>query len=386
MLVSTPESFWSQALLPNEARVLNPVIQRALTEKFLLPQLAELETYLLAVRTQLDPELEALQPQKLGKAYPLGQCLEIAEAVETRLREIELSELPFNAVAGYMALRAFLRKGGIFRQVWGDLRGQYFQNAFQLGTLYVDVANDTVLATKPKVEILPFADAQFTPIRDFEHFSLIAHRYWCHEVYPNHVAPTLAPYCPLIHVTQLGGIQFHNASNYMLAMTRSKAFRPSEAVLRQPPMPEALFDKVVKLLQDSPLRLATSPEQGRRVALSYCQQYRSKRWHLNTKMEDEVKVATSDTNQRLLRKQLVLDRTVTQKEQAMSTIKIDEIEYDVDSLSKEANEQLQNLQFVDQELARLQAKAAVLQTARSTYANALKAALPEKGGKKKSKS
>ncbi len=61
----------------------------------------------------------------------------------------------------------------------------------------------------------------------------------------------------------------------------------------------------------------------------------------------------------------------------MSTIKIDDIEYNVDSLSAEANSQLQNLQFVDQELARLQAQAAVLQTARATYASALKAALPK---------
>lgn len=70
----------------------------------------------------------------------------------------------------------------------------------------------------------------------------------------------------------------------------------------------------------------------------------------------------------------------------MSTIKIDDIEYDLDSLSAQAKEQLQNLQFVDQELARLQAKAAVLQTARSTYANMLKDALPKSAGKKKPKS
>lgn len=61
----------------------------------------------------------------------------------------------------------------------------------------------------------------------------------------------------------------------------------------------------------------------------------------------------------------------------MSTIKIDDKEYDVDSLSEEANKQLQNLQFVDQELAHLQAKAAVLQTARGSYASALKAELPK---------
>ena len=61
----------------------------------------------------------------------------------------------------------------------------------------------------------------------------------------------------------------------------------------------------------------------------------------------------------------------------MATVKIDDKEYDADSLSEEANTQLQNLRFVDQELARLQGQAAVLQTARTSYANALKAALPD---------
>ena len=58
----------------------------------------------------------------------------------------------------------------------------------------------------------------------------------------------------------------------------------------------------------------------------------------------------------------------------MPTISIDNIDYD--QLSDEAKAQLASLQFVDQELARLQAQAAALQTARIAYANALKAALP----------
>ena len=61
----------------------------------------------------------------------------------------------------------------------------------------------------------------------------------------------------------------------------------------------------------------------------------------------------------------------------MKTITIDDKEYDLEKFSAEANEQLQSLQFVDQELGRLQAQTAVLQTARYTYANALKAALPK---------
>ncbi|MCP5358600.1 MAG: hypothetical protein H7A06_10700 [Pseudomonadales bacterium] len=63
----------------------------------------------------------------------------------------------------------------------------------------------------------------------------------------------------------------------------------------------------------------------------------------------------------------------------MSSIRIDNIEYDLNTLSAEANAQLQSVQFVDQELARLQAQIAALQTARNAYVNALKAALPAQG-------
>ncbi|MDO9277494.1 MAG: DUF6447 family protein [Polaromonas sp.] len=60
----------------------------------------------------------------------------------------------------------------------------------------------------------------------------------------------------------------------------------------------------------------------------------------------------------------------------MASIKIDNMDYDIDTLSAEAKAQLQSLQYCDSELARLQAQAAVLQTARMAYSTALKAALP----------
>jgi hypothetical protein len=64
----------------------------------------------------------------------------------------------------------------------------------------------------------------------------------------------------------------------------------------------------------------------------------------------------------------------------MPTITIDNREYDTDTLSDEAKAQLVSLQFCDQELARLQAQAAAIQTARMAYAKALQAALPAMGG------
>jgi hypothetical protein len=60
----------------------------------------------------------------------------------------------------------------------------------------------------------------------------------------------------------------------------------------------------------------------------------------------------------------------------MPILKIDNKEYDLDTLSDEAKAQLASMQFCDQELARLQSQAAAYQTARMAYAKALKEALP----------
>ena len=63
----------------------------------------------------------------------------------------------------------------------------------------------------------------------------------------------------------------------------------------------------------------------------------------------------------------------------MPTLNIDNKEYDVDSLSNEAKAQLGSIQFVDNEIARLQGQLAVMQTARNAYGNALSSLLPVLG-------
>ena len=64
----------------------------------------------------------------------------------------------------------------------------------------------------------------------------------------------------------------------------------------------------------------------------------------------------------------------------MATLNIDNKEYDVDTLSEECKAQLASVQFVEQELARLQAQAAALQTAKNAYLQALQKSLPVIGG------
>ena len=60
----------------------------------------------------------------------------------------------------------------------------------------------------------------------------------------------------------------------------------------------------------------------------------------------------------------------------MPMIKIDNIDYDTDSMSQEAKASLEMLVLAENKLKQLQQEAAFVQTARNAYLNALKAALP----------
>lgn len=60
----------------------------------------------------------------------------------------------------------------------------------------------------------------------------------------------------------------------------------------------------------------------------------------------------------------------------MTTIKIDNKEYELESLSDTAKANLVSLQFVEKEIQHLQAQLAAFQTARMAYGRALQEALP----------
>lgn len=281
--------------------MLDWATEQALTERFLTPAQPGLEALFLEMRASLDPELRLAQPTKQGKPYPLGQCLEISLAVQSRLRQLDPFTLAGAPAEGHAALTAFLRHGGSARQVWGDLRGEYFQNAFLIGTLYIDASNDTVVPTKPPVEMLPFADAQFGPIKDYRHFASMAERYWKAHLFPNHVLPELAPYFPLITVTPDGGVRLESDSNYMVALTHADNFLSSEAVLDAPPMNGELFQLLVGCFADSSLVVASDPLKGQALALWSCGKYRAERKPLADDQRAVIVSAVREANRRLTR-------------------------------------------------------------------------------------
>lgn len=64
----------------------------------------------------------------------------------------------------------------------------------------------------------------------------------------------------------------------------------------------------------------------------------------------------------------------------MPTVKIDDAEYDFDSLPEEARRSLGMLRTVDQEIEHLKVRMAIAQTARIAYGTALKEALAKPVG------
>lgn len=61
----------------------------------------------------------------------------------------------------------------------------------------------------------------------------------------------------------------------------------------------------------------------------------------------------------------------------MSTINIDDKEYEVEGLPESVKAQIISLRSCDQRMLGLQQELAIVQTARNAYANALKAELPD---------
>ena len=358
-------------LLPNEPRIYNLPQESELTVKHLLPVMNDIYACFLALRLQLDPVLRQAQPVKLGKPYPLGQCLEISLAVQRALRTQSPDGLPVSAARGLRAIQAFLKAGGSFRQVWGDLRGQFFQNAFLLGTLYVDVSNDTVTPTKPKVEIMPFDQADFVPIRDFEHFSELAQRYWNDRVFPNHVLPELAPWCPLVHVSREGRVRLHDATHYMLGMTTSQGFEPSETVLRQPAMADEVFRHIQTALKGSMHAVAASATEGRTQALQHCRTYRTRRLHKGAHHIGRMVTAVKQVNTLLAGHPL----TQVADDTSEPPTGLDPLTVDLNTLPTEARAHAEGLRFVEEELRRLNALVDAMQVARQGYLNAFRAAI-----------
>lgn len=263
-----PQHFSPVVIQPPDPLEANR-FQAALTRRFLRPVLPELEALFLRMRGETDEGLAEGAVARRDKPYPYGYCFEITRDVVTNLRARVASA---NCV-GARALKAFLKHGGEGTLVWGVLRDRYFQNAIKLGSLYVDVANDSVDPNKPKVEILPMAESGLELIRDIAHFAEIAERYWGVASYANIALPGLAPLFPVLIVDPQRRVLLQSKTGYMMRLLASDGFRMSERWLAEGPQPprdvvEALRGRCPEDL------LAANPKASAMAAVEACRSLR----------------------------------------------------------------------------------------------------------------
>lgn len=184
------------------------------------------------VRDRFDASIgETLKGHARLSNYPTGFCLEITKGVMQLLNQ----EIAAPTTPAMHALRRFIANGGRAKRIWGDLRHEYFQNAMQWGTLYIDVANDSVDRRKPKIEILPMSASNLYALQDFESYAVLAERYWKGRIYPNRYCPQLAPMFPLLLRFADGRYQLHSCYQMLLYQNLLSDFALAEQAILDSP-------------------------------------------------------------------------------------------------------------------------------------------------------
>ncbi|WP_083690181.1 hypothetical protein [Colwellia sp. UCD-KL20] len=242
---------------------------------------------LAQLRLTADLTLAAKMPYFANKPYPIGRCREIRDEVFSLLQ----AELPQTNKLGLCLLKEYINQGVYLKKAWGSLRDEYFQNALILGPWYIDVANDTVNANKPRVEILPLAASKFTTIESFTQFIKIARSYWQVEIYKNNVCPALAPYMPLLCVGNNGASWLAAANDDMLNVAINSNFEESKLILNSLPPPP---NSIIKRWRDTLLQFtAQNYLTHKGDPMEYCRLYSHNTTRPNLAQRDAAVIAYS---------------------------------------------------------------------------------------------
>ena len=177
--------------------------QVELTERLVIPLMPEVISAIGRARERTNAHFSlnastlalSISPEVAGDSnlsvYPIGFCASIRDRVYTELsRET--------------CIRSLKAAGVVFNRVFIILKNAYFQNAIQLGNLYIDAANDTVDPGKYWLEWMPIPEVQYQNLESWPQLAEVAERYYRCRVFPNFCFPLLAPLVPLLAIRDNG--------------------------------------------------------------------------------------------------------------------------------------------------------------------------------------
>jgi hypothetical protein len=217
--------------------------QEAPTRRRLLPQIDAIVDRLRVHRAAVDEAFEkkraglgadagstAVAGEALLANYPVGFCSVIRDQVFERV----VADREFHALIGPEV---------VLKKIFVLLKGCYFQNALQLGNLYVDVANDTVFVEKPKLEWARIEEVDYQNADDWPAVAAVGRRYYDVELYPNFLFPLAFPAVPYLAIRASGRIDFFQAQNFVFLKDLGDGLRRARALLDDPafaarPLPE----------------------------------------------------------------------------------------------------------------------------------------------------
>lgn len=156
-------------------------------EEKLIARSGELFDRFMELRKQADRDLRHIPH------YPWGAC----EIITKRVRVLAQDQ-PW--------MKEWTDEGLNLRRIYGILKDLYFQNALQLGPLYIDPANDTVDVHKTSVEVLPIREVPWVNLGDPAEYRRVGQRYLNLTLYPNLCLPVLFPFMPYIAINPEGHV------------------------------------------------------------------------------------------------------------------------------------------------------------------------------------
>jgi len=165
--------------------------QEIVTRDILLPRLGEIRSALLNLRREVDARFRAraakadhpFEEDVIDPArYPVGFCRPICRDMLAAMEKDAL-------------FQEFRRQGARWKLVYVIIEG-HFENAIQLGNLYISPAHDSVEGFEPAADVWPLEEIEHENLECWERVAEITEQYLDVTLYPNLHFPLLAPLMP----------------------------------------------------------------------------------------------------------------------------------------------------------------------------------------------